>query len=96
MAVGKKFGEEAAPTDACTVMAWIQYREKIKTDLFQFHPGDPWDNRVSVHFPWAEAGIIWQFGRPFGGPPGVDIPRTLRMIGITSRLRVLTNPRKYG
>ncbi len=75
MAVGKKFGEEAAPTDACTVMAWIQYREKIKTDLFQFHPGDPWDNRISVHFPWAEAGIIWQFGRPFGGPPGVDIPK---------------------
>ena len=64
VSIPEAFGDEAAPTEAITIVAWIQWRVKNHTDLFFFVPPEPWDNRIAVHFPWGADGIAWQFGRP--------------------------------
>ena len=66
MVVSPSFGDEVAPTNEITIVAWIQWRVKNTTDLFFFVPPEPWDNRIAVHFPWGADGIAWQFGRPMG------------------------------
>lgn len=64
VAVSAAFGDEAAPTEEITIVAWIRWNPKTNTDLFFFVPPEPWDNRIAVHFPWGADGIAWQFGRP--------------------------------